>query len=76
MFVSSSALTKNFMMTVGVPAKGARVLQLCVPMASHFVHSYKIKLAGLLFMRYFYPAYNWHCAVVLAIICLKYATRR
>jgi len=47
MFVSVNAHAKNFMLTVGVARKGVRVLQFCVPMASRFVHSYNIKVAGL-----------------------------
>jgi hypothetical protein len=41
-YVSSNALIKNFMLTVGVARKGVRVLQFCVPMASRFVQSYNI----------------------------------
>jgi hypothetical protein len=45
--VSSNALTKNFMLIVGVARKRVRFLQFCVSMASRFVHSYNIKVTGL-----------------------------
>jgi hypothetical protein len=46
-FISSNALTKNIMLTVGLARKGVRVFQFRVPVASRFVHSYNMKVAGL-----------------------------